>query len=358
MKPAAKPSQYHELRTSLVAIEAKVKHHVAVDQILIKQLNEYAEKTAVRAIHETLWEEQGQIRDKYKAKIVESMEYNLMRKARGRIRIARIPHYLELGLPLPLVYGFTNVLIGHTRVRKSQTFMEPINVANDVSPDVLHDVRGRLYTNLVSFARCFQHLNAQNQSTGWSWLSAYHIDDSGNATLDYARWRAMGSSRAFAIPTPEGYSSMGPVLPERYIWPATLLPDMAQIDNPAIDYYNGERTGMINISPGWPAYVQVEYPLYKYLVQKTEGYKRLRQMVDSGYNLLLLSQDAPDVIKSAIGTPTPPFDQIIQGVTGQNGVGTLEINSANVRAIKRLELDRVSYAYSLAIMLLHGEAWL
>lgn len=358
MKPAARPSTFQDLNTSLLAIEAKMKHHLAVERNLSKTLSDHVEKTKTRAIHEALWAEQDQILEKYKAKITESVEYNLKRKARGRIRIARIPHYRDLGLPLPVIYGFTNVIIGHTRVKKSLGFMNPINVANEVSPDVLHDSRGRLYMNLVAFSRCFSHIGAQTQSCGWTWSAAHHIDESGNPTLDYNRWRTMGSSRAFSIPTPEGYSNMGPVLPDRYVWPAALIQDVAQIDNPAIDYYNGERTGMVNVSPGWPAYVKVEYALYKQMVSKTAAYKKLMQMVESGHNLLLISQDAPEVLMTANGTPTPPFDQIIPGVVGQNGVGTLEVNAANIRALKHLELDYVSYAYSLAVILLQGDAWL
>jgi len=356
MKPTS--STYQELNASLLTIESKMKHHVAVDRILLQILTEHIEKTKTRAIHEALWAEQGQILDKYKAKITETVEYNLKRKARGRIRVARIPPYKELGLPLPVVYGFTNVLISHTRVKKSLNFLNPINVANEVSPDVLHDVRGRLYMNLISFSRCFTRIGAQTQSNGWTWSVANHIDELGNPTQDYNRWRMMGSSRAFSIPTPEGYSNMGPVLPDRYVWPAALIQDVAQIDNPAIDYYNGERTGMVNISPGWPAYVKVEYALYKHLVCKTAAYKKLMQMVESGHNLLLISHDAPEILMSANGTPTPPFDQVIPGVVGQNGVGTLEVNAANIRALKHLELDYVSYAYSLAVILLQGDAWL
>lgn len=349
---------FQELNASLLAIEAKAKHHLAVERILSQILSEHIERTKTRAIHEALWSEQNQILDKYKAKITETVEYNLKRKTRGRIRIARIPHYKDLGLPLPLVYGFTNVIIGHTRVKKSLGFMNPINVAGEVAPDMLRDVRGRLYINLVAFSRCFSYISAQTQQGGWTWSTAHHIDESGNTTLDYNRWRTMGSSRAFAIPSPEGYSAMSPALPDRYVWPAALIQDVSQIDNPAIDYYNGERTGMVNISPGWPAYVKIEYALYKNLVGKTAACKKLMQMVESGHNLLLISQDAPEVLMTDSETPAPPFDQIIPGVVGQNGVGTLEVNAANIRALKHLNLSYISYAYSLAVILLQGDAWL
>lgn len=350
--------EFRELYGKLAELEAKLRQHIITDNIIKQTLIEYAEKVQARQTHNALWADQDKIRDKYKAKISETLEYNLKRKARGRIRIARIPHYKDLGLPLPLIYGFTNVLVGHTRVKKSLTFLDPINVANEVAPDVLRDVRGRLYVNLVAFARCFARINAQTQQCGWTWSTAYHVDETGNPTDDYRRWRAMGSSRSFAIPTPEGYSSMGPVLPDRYVWPAALMTDITKIDNPAIDYYNGERTGMIMVSPGWPAYAKIEFTLYKHMVQKTDAYRKLAQMVDSGHNLLLISQNAPEILMSANGKAASPFDQIIPGMCGENGAGTLEINEANVKALKRLELDHMGHAYSLAIALLHGESWL
>lgn len=315
-----------------------------------------------RKKHEELWNNLAEIQQKYKAVIQSSLEYHIRNKQRGRVRVAMIPHYKDLGLPLPVTYGFVNVLISPTRVLKALNFMDPINLADELSPDRLHDSRGRLYTNLISFSYCYAKTKPQKQINGWEWPSNTHIDSNEDITEKYFIWRKAGSSRAYPVHHPAGNSSCVTYTPPEFcFWPAALQGDaehVREIDNPAIDYYNFERTGPIRMRPGWETYARVEYPLYTYLARQTAGYRQLAEMIAAGKNVQLLCYDAPDVLFSANCRPAPPFDKVLPGICGENGAKSLEIDRDTIMSIRSLDLEHMSHGYSLAIALLEGTEWL
>lgn len=314
-----------------------------------------------RKKHEMLWATTIEIRQKYNAMIQESLEYHVRNKKQGRVRVAMLPHFKDLGLPLPITYGFVNVLVSVTGVKKSLNFMDPINLA-ELAPDQLHDSRGRLYTNLVSFSYCYAKLKSQTYATVWSWPGARHINSNEDITDDYFDWRRKGSSHSLPVSHPAGSSTgIHPIAPEFCLWPAALQGKadlMHEIDNPAVDYYNFERTGSIRLRPGWEAYTKVEFPLYAYLAQRTPAYQRLAKMLASGANIQLICNDAPEVLISANRRPTPPFDKVLPGICGENGAKSLEIDRETIEAIRKLDLDRMSHGYSLAVALLDGASWL
>lgn len=318
-----------------------------------------------RKRHEELWSHIEEIKQKHTAMIHRSLEYHVRNKRPGRVRVAMIPHFKDLGLPLPLTHGFVNVLISETRVKKSLAFLDPINLAEELLPDSLKDSRGRLYTNLAAFAHCYLKPKAQNQGGGWAWpTTTCHIDANEDVTEEYFNWRRSGSARTNPIPHPAGVpGTLVYTAPEFCLWPAALLggpngSNISGINNPAVDYYNFERTGSTRIHPGWETYARVEYPLYAYLAKQTAGYKRLAAMIAGGTNVQLLCHDAPKVLTSANRLPTPPFDKVLPGICGESGAKSLEIDRTAVIELRRLDLEYMSHGYSLAIALLDGAAWL
>lgn len=307
-----------------------------------------------RKKHEELWNSIPEIRQRYEAKIRESLEYHLRNKRRGRVRVAQLPHFKDLGLPLPITFGYVNVLISRTNVNKSKNFLDPINVADELAPDCLCDSRGRLYVNLISFSHCYARVRLQSHVVGWSWPSAAHIDANDDLTEDYFNWRRRGSSHQEPVPYPTGLPSSAHYTPPQFcLWPAT-----AEIDNPAVDYYNFERTGSVKLRPGWEFYSKAEYPLYADLAKKTKAYQLLAGMLAEGKNLQLICHDAPQVLVSANRLPTPPFDRVLPGICGENGAKSLEIDRDAVLALRALDLEHMSHGYSLAIALLGGDTWL
>lgn len=316
--------------------------------------------TAERRQHEQMWSNLLDIQRRYESMIQDSLEYHIRNNKPGRVRVAILPKFRDLGLPLPITYGFVNVLVSVTRVQKFLNFINPINLASELDPEHLRDSRGRLYVNLVSFAYCYIKPRAQNQASGWQWPHTVHINVNEDVTDDYFAWRRAGSECNYPVPAPAGVTtSLHVVFPEFCLWPAALQErNMRELDNPAVDYYNFERGGSVRIHPGWSAYSKVEYPLYTYLAQRTPGYQRLAKMIAEGTNIQLICHDAPDVLYSANGEPAPPFNRVLPGVCGENGARSLEITKEVVQDLRKLDLDRMSHGYSLAIALLNGSAWL
>jgi hypothetical protein len=269
---------------------------------------------------------------------------------RGQIRLARLPHYQDLGLPLPLTRGYSNILIGATRQAKILR-VPGLRQMPELQPAHLIDVRGRYYSNLVAFSRLYRQVACTRKAyCPWEWPSESHTPES----EEYQLWRSTGSTFQYPVthPTSGRYAEAISAW-----WPLALTRDIRRLDD-TIDHYNYPHLQEVML--GWESYSQIDLPLYRHMAGRTVQFRELQQMLDSGCNIQLVLPDGPQIVYDAAGQPVPPYHRVQEGVCGEDGVGSLPINRDVIQELHRLvqdprywnQSDTVNYGFSLAMALL------
>jgi hypothetical protein len=128
------------------------------------------------------------------------------------------------------------------------------------------------------------------------------------------------------------------------------LEDPSQIDAPASDPYNDTQEQSKIISPGWPAYTQVDYPLYCYLASTNPDFQELQKQLLAGVSIQLIFLDTLEAVVDSSGAPMPPYHRIGSGMCGEDGACSMEFDPDVMEELRLITDagDRVSYAFSLA----------
>jgi hypothetical protein len=108
-----------------------------------------------------------------------------------------------------------------------------------------------------------------------------------------------------------------------------------------------------------PARVKIYCPVYMELAKKSEDFDIIDQLLKEGYNVQILDVDGPIRPKAQDGQDIPaPYNQMSEGNYGENGVGSIEINEDNIKAMLRNVNQPFGHGYALACMLLGHPEWI
>lgn len=273
-------------------------------------------------------------------------EYNqsLLEKQHPAVRVGLIPHFKELGLPLPISPGYINVMLEHTKLPKIINFMKSTNViqAQELHPAELRDKSGRILLNLWNFARVYPKVYAIDRN-GWCYPCTTHYD--GDICNDYWQWRREGSECDVPVYEPNGNKSW---LWEKVLWPIDYVDYPELIDRDKNRYH---QVGGLAEVPKEALLTKVMMISYKYLAKQTQSYQNLLSLLRSGKRIQLLSRDAPHAILRPDGTPYSAFN-ISLGLPGQPMGCTMEIDRGTKHKLSQVNGWYPPWVYVLACCLI------
>jgi len=257
-----------------------------------------------------------------------------------RVRVARYQHG-TLKPPHRSNDGYINVLI-HTR--------------DPLSPYVMRDEHGCILENVWQFAKFYRHVTTQRiakhhmrpNDVVWQHPAEKHIEtnDPLQMTDAYWLWRQKGMQNDYAVRYPNGFYGRKTVVGA--LWPVT---DSAS-QNSATGDLRKTTTG-----PDGTVYEVLDYitsrkkiycGLYARLVETDREFARLTDLLRSGEKLQLWEVDGPDW-----RWPEEPFTALTKT---QPGLDMHDI--ATVRRLLHDEKHPFGHGYTIAALLLHGNAWL
>lgn len=273
----------------------------------------------------------------------------------GTVRVGRIRGRMEPGKKYPVTEGFLNIVV----TSRNQT-----KLGHSLSPYVLTDSRGRIMENLWQFAKIYPRVTKQTQPD-WSWDTEVHcVAPPTGATLskaigaeqkprvkptdEYWEWRQAGMEHDKPVRYPNGFKGKADCI--CVLWPASGALDDAT--NPHVQML---QLGYVDSRK------KVYVGLYSMMAKKNDEFAELRKMLENGQNLQILDVDGPDITRAtdATGKVKAPYDQIPDGIHGEtSGVGSIEINEANIRALIEDTAQPFGHGYVLAALLMGGDAWM
>ncbi len=111
---------------------------------------------------------------------------------------------------------------------------------------------------------------AKNVENAWQYSKVYHdqVDGKGNPTEDYHTWAESGFKNTKAVRYPRGKNA-----------------------SPLYSLYKGQKLGYID------ARKKIYCPLYAKAVVKTQAFKKLAELYNSGVQIVLIDFDGYDHIK-------------------------------------------------------------
>lgn len=272
----------------------------------------------------------------------------------GTIRVGRIRGRMEPGKKYPVTEGYLNVVV---------TSHNQTKLGHSLSPYVLADSRGRIMENLWQFAKIYPRVTKQTQPD-WTWETEVHCvaPPTGPAlakaigseqkpkvkpTDEYWEWRQTGMEHDKPIRYPNGFKGKADCI--CVLWPASgALDDATNPHAPML------QLGYVDSRK------KVYVGLYAMMAKKNAEFAQLRKMLEEGQNLQILDVDGPDIDRATKnGVVKAPYDQIPSGVHGEtSGVGSIEINEANIRALIEDTDQPFGHGYVLAALLLGGDSWM
>ena len=317
-------------------LEEKLKElNYALD--LMKQAQQAALN---RLTHLKLNRNQAAIIAEYNQSVIDSKNSS----RRAGIRIGLVPHFKELGLPLPISPGYVNVMLEHTKLPKLLNFMAATNTIQmlDLDPAHLRDKSGRILLNLWNFARVYPKVYAIDRG-GWCYPATIHWD--GEIQNDYWEWRREGSEMDIPIYEPNGTKSL---FWEKVLWPIDYVDYPELIDKDKNRYH---MIGGLAEVPKEALLTKMMMISYKYLARQTKSYQMLVDMLRSGQRIQLLSRDAPHALFRPDKTPYSAFN-ICLGLPGQPMGCTMEIDRSTKHKLSQVTGWYPPWVYVLACSLL------
>lgn len=279
---------------------------------------------------------------KYRESIEEARSENQKNKVPGKIRVGRIAGRFEKGRKFPISYGYKNINV--VSVNKT-------GLGSELSPFVLKDAEGRIFENIWQFSKIYPMVPAQKQpKSGWKWPTESHVDKNNAEKLsrsvdkyeeindliqeEYWIWRSKGMEFPEPIRFPVGFANRHECL-------SAIFPDSyEQICN---QYYPMQALGYIESRK------KIYCPLYIQLTKETDDFKKLKEMLEDGYNLQILDID--------VAQPNCGIE-MTKGIYGEDRVGSLEVNEQNIKFLLNNPEVPFGHGYVLGTFLLGKESWL
>lgn len=271
------------------------------------------------------------------ADVIAAREENMKNKRRGSVRVGKIaPRNLKGGERYPKTKGFINIAV---------TSHNTSGVGAELSPFKLHDEEGHIMENIWQFAKIYPFVpNHTDKKTGWTWDRELHINKKTNEVLPaYWEWRHAGMKFQEPMRYPVGYGHRGYC--RSHVWPESgLLSDAINMEagTPRVEYKY------------IPARVKIYCPVYMEMARKCEDFATISQLLDEGYNVQILDVDGPEKPEEVMS----PYDQMPDGEYGEDGVGSIEINEANIKAMLNDVNQAFGHGYALACQLLEHPEWI
>ena len=165
----------------------------------------------------------------------------------------------------PKFPGFTSILC----LTKSSPY-------GSLSPYVLTDNGGRIMENLYQYSKIYRTIPATTERYSrydntiiWKHPAETHIDDCGNITPAYWKWRVKGFNNSYPVRYPVGFKHrhecMGAI--------------MSRQDTTILDYISSRKT--------------IYCSLYRRMVKKQPQFRKLKKRLMDGENLLIIEVDGP-----------------------------------------------------------------
>ena len=201
-----------------------------------------------------------------------------------------------------------------------------------LSPYQLKDSKGRNMENIWQFSKVYkkvpksiQKYSRWNQTVIWNHPAETHVDDDGNLTDEYFKWRKKGMYAKHAIRYPVGYNHRHKCL---Y----------------AIKGFNRKslRKKLNYVQSRKEIYV----PLYCKLVRRAKQFKELKRRFKNGENLLIIEVDGPHqeslaYYKNKYGVKSTFIDK-----------GTIKVNKKNMKIMLNDPKHPFGHGYCLAMSIM------
>jgi hypothetical protein len=271
--------------------------------------------------------------------VIEAREQNVLEGKKGSVRVGKMSGRFEKGSKHPHTEGYLNVIvISHNKTA----------IGSELSPFVLK--RGNIFMeNLWQCSKLYPFVpEIKDRNDGWKWDREVHIDKrTQNIKPEYWKWRKAGITYSEPLRYPAG--SDHKKYCKAHVWPT-----------------NGSIDDAINMSADTPrvelpyvdARIKIYCPVYMELAKETEDFHILQEMLNDGYNLQILDIDGPKRATGSDGQPLPPYDTMPDGNSGEDGVGSIEINGPIIEALLVDTAQPFGHGYALACALLGHPEWI
>ena len=245
------------------------------------------------------------------------------------IRVGRRVYNKDGSYTEPSFVGFSKVLC----LTKSTEF-------GDLSPYELRDERGRIMENVYQFSKVYacvpytkQHYSRYDKTVTWEHPAEVHVDEAGNLTEQYWRWRRKGMENRYHVRYPVGFS---PGERAKCLYALREMPDGTY--SAPLDYVETRK--------------QIYVPVYCRLVKMRPKFLALRDRLAKGENLLIIEVDGPH--QEALGYYKQTYgvgDDFIENFT-------VVATEANIRIMLNDTKFPFGHGYCLAMALLGtDETW-
>lgn len=187
----------------------------------------------------------------------------------GSIRVGR-SSYTRGRTFIPKYPGYTTIVV----------LTEKTNKWGVLSPYSLRNDKGQLIECAWQFSKVYRTVpkvnipySSSQRQIVWSWPAETHIDDNGNFTEDFWRWRLTGINHQQPVRNPVGWKHLKECL--------FALEKDEQISetNPKLNYIEARK--------------KIYLPQYVQAVRKHQLFTELKNRLANGENLLIVEVDGP-----------------------------------------------------------------
>jgi hypothetical protein len=234
----------------------------------------------------------------------------------GALRVGKIAGRYDRGAKYPVTVGYLNIVV--TSINKS-------GLGSQLSPFCLRDEQNHIMENIWQFSKLYSSVPkvSATASNTWSWKAEIH-DMNGEIQPNYWKWREAGMNHPDPVRSP---------VPKEYR--GRCLCSIVEASDGAIerlDYMQARK--------------RIYIPTYVRLARRTLDYDVLVEMLAQGYNLQILDFDGPTREDHS------PYDAMIAGEYGEDGVGSLAIDTRVLEELLQDTMHPFGHGYVLAGMLL------
>ena len=187
----------------------------------------------------------------------------------GRLRVGR-SKYINSKVIYPKYPDFTPVVV---LTMTSSPYGE-------LGPYDLRNEQGQIIENVWQFAKVYKYVpssqirySSGNATIVWNWPKETHVDENGELTKEYYRWRAKGKNNKYPVRNPVGWAHLKNCLF------ALEKDEPISETNPRLDYIEARK--------------KIYLPNYWNAVVKENKFWELRQRLLAGENLLIIEVDGP-----------------------------------------------------------------
>lgn len=228
----------------------------------------------------------------------------------------RVAKYFP-GKKYPKMEGYKTILI-HVKNK---------SLGGGLSPYQLKTKEGYLLENVWQFSKVYEKVTRQRIPKSrwqpeiiWEHDAEVHVDDQGNLTEEYFKWRQKGYENEYAVRYPNGYRGRANCLYS--FW-----------DNEKLSYVESRK--------------KVYCKLYRDLAPENEDFKKLKTLLENGTNLLIVEVDGPSPSENY-----GPYKKISMESPG------MEMTEETVRFLIKDTQHPFGHGFVIASLLMGGESWL